>query len=259
MNEAARSCHRSSTQLSPKQHAGVNEAARSHPKQHAVGSRSGTLEEAGRRTKQHAARSSMHSSTKQHAGRKQAARRTERSSTHSSAGKLHDLREAKLQPVLRLFHHRSCVATGKAVKHSASCVHAATSVAVRARARIGKAEAARITKQHVDEAACTNGVKSSKHSRNRKLFRFATKHAGSAFGVRARACTKRAAPSKQHAVCRSSTHYLRPHRRDPGLRDKKKALIVLGSAGAAQMWAGCRNPQGRSLTRLLGRKQRKPL
>ena len=58
-----------------------------------------------------------------------------------------------------------------------------------ARARTMKAEAARLTKQHAAEAACTNGVFSLKPSKNLKLLSSAANHAASAFVVHARART----------------------------------------------------------------------
>lgn len=62
-------------------------------------------------------------------------------------------------------------------------------------ARTLTAEAARLTKQHADEAARNNGAFSLEHSQKRKLRSFATKHAASAVCVspRARTATAEAA------------------------------------------------------------------
>ena len=97
-----------------------------------------------------------------------------------------------------------------------------------------KAEAARLTKQHATEAACTNGVFSLKHSKNLKLLSSATNHAASAFVGHARARTmtpvtarwlqaaRTNALSHRPAVCRSRTH----DSEDPSPADKKQDLTV---------------------------------
>ena len=119
--------------------------------------------------------------------------------------------------------------------------------------RTMEAEAARLTKQHAAEAACTNGVFSLKHSKNLKLLSSATNHAASAFVVHARARTmtpvaacwlqaaRTNALSHRSAVCRSRTHYSE----DPSPTDKKKALTIwvwlepaTGGSASLDLWTG---------------------
>ena len=118
-----------------------------------------------------------------------------------------------------------------------------------------KAEAARLTKQHAAEAACTNGVFSLKPSKNLKLLSSAANHAASAFVVHARARTMTPVTARWLQAARTKCALTPPSSlpkqnalfRGPQPHRQKAGLHYLDLARAGHRWVG--------LTRFVDRKK----